>query len=68
VLAGPTLPYISRAIRISGVAITLAARATLGGPAVQGGPVPPMLGHFVECNYMGCKIEYIRHLNSFYEL
>jgi len=31
----------------SGVSTTLAARATLGGPAVQGGPVPPVLGHFV---------------------
>jgi len=41
---------------VSGVAVTLAARATLGGPAGQGGPVPPVLGHFVDRNNMGSKI------------
>jgi len=40
----------------SGVAITFAALATLGAPAVQGGLVPPVLGHFVERNSMGSKI------------
>jgi len=43
-------------IQSSGIAITLAARATLGAPTVQGGPTPPLLGHFVECNNMGSKI------------
>jgi len=40
----------------SGVTITLAASATLGGLAVQGGPTPPVLCHFVERNNMGSKI------------